>query len=120
MAKQKNQNKSTGALAGNFTTTSTGSYNTAIGQNVFIGYSSTSFKKKFHILGEDCEFEMTYEPSNLVQNICILNVLGWVYYEELQKNNYTFGDNQIREYLENRYKVYLRDNRINTILETKE
>lgn len=76
--------------------------------------SISSVKTTYHILGEDVEVS-SYKDSYIITNICILNVLGKPFLEELHKNGYHFPT-EIEEYLDKKFKSLERDKKINDII----
>ena len=91
-------------------TTTTGTYTTSY-------YTTATLKSFYHLMGEDIEVE-GFTDLNIASTIALINTLGWKYYEELKKNNVTFSTD-LEYILEQRYKVYVREQKINSILETK-
>jgi len=73
-------------------------------------------KTTYHLLGEDI---IVSDPPNLNvgMTIATINCIGWKYFEELKKQGIQYGD-ELMEILEQRYKIYCRDRKINNILET--
>jgi hypothetical protein len=105
----------------NTITTTTGSYNTAIGSSS-LGIYGTSFnttiaKTKYHILGEEVEVS-GYIDGTTAMMISTLNVLGKPYYDELKKNNVSFS-NEIEDFLKQKFKILQREDRIDSILDEK-
>lgn len=105
-------------LVGNATSSTTISLS-AYGSGGFVtsGYYSIAEKCKYNIMGEDIEFNQSRDSYTAI-NISILNTMGWKYYEELNKNNVTF-DGEVGELLEKMYKAWLRESKIDNILENK-
>jgi len=89
------------------TTTSTG-YST---------YTIQPSKVTYHLLGEDITVE-GHQDVNVAQTISLINCIGWKYYEEIQKQGVSFYG-ELKVILEQKYKAYARDQKINNILETK-
>lgn len=110
-------------------TISTGSNNTAIGASslsgytVTTGYSSipTTNKVKFHIMGEDYEIETSYylNRNEVATFLSSLNCLGWNYYKQCILNGYTIPSDELFKVIDSLYSAYLREQKINSILETK-
>ena len=71
-------------------------------------------KSKYHILGEDYEFE-GYIEGNTAIVISTLNVLGRPFWEELKKNNVSFGS-ELEEFIERRLTILDRDKKIDDII----
>lgn len=99
-------------ITGN-TTTTTGLY-TTIGNS---SYTISPQKTKYVLFEEEIEVE-GYPSTEVAQTISIINCIGWKYYEEIQKQGISFSG-ELKSVLETRYKTYLRDKKINNILETK-
>lgn len=72
-------------------------------------------KVTYHLLGEDITID-GYTDHDVAQTIALINCIGWKYYEEIKKQSISFGS-ELKEILETRYKAYLRDKKINNILE---
>jgi hypothetical protein len=68
-------------------------------------------------LGEDITVE-GHQDVNVAQTISLINCIGWKYYEEIQKQGVSFYG-ELKVILEQKYKAYARDQKINNILETK-
>jgi len=93
----------------NSTLTTTGSANST--------YTIQPQKTTYHLLGEDITVE-SYADHNVAQLIALINCIGWKYYEEIQKQGISFTG-ELKAILEQKYKAYSRDQKINNILETK-
>ena len=104
------QSVHTSSISTGTTTTTTGTYTSPY-------YTTATLKSFYHLMGEDIEVE-GFTDVNIASTIALINTLGWKYYEELKKNNVTFSTD-LESILEQRYKVYVRDQKINSILETK-
>lgn len=78
----------------------------------------TPTKSTYHLMGEDIEV-YGFHDFNTSITISLISTIGWKYYEELKKNNVTFST-ELGDILEQRYKVYVREQKINSILETKQ
>ena len=71
-------------------------------------------KAKYHILGEDVTVSESKDGTTAMM-IATLNVLGRPFYEELRKNDVCFPPD-IEEYLQERFRVEDRNDKIENIL----
>ena len=71
-------------------------------------------KAKYHILGEDVMVGGSKDGTTAMM-IATLNVLGRPFYEELRKNDVCFPP-EIEEYLQERFRVEERNEKIEEIL----
>jgi hypothetical protein len=101
------------STSGTTTTTSTGLH-TTIGNS---SYTISPQKTKYTLFDEEIEVD-GHASIEAAQTIAIINCIGWKYYEEIQKQGVSFSV-ELKSVLETRYKTYLRDKKINNILETK-
>jgi len=69
---------------------------------------------KYHILGEDVTVSGSKDGTTAMM-IAALNVLGRPFYEELRKNDVCFPPD-IEEYLQERFRVEDRNDKIENIL----
>lgn len=74
---------------------------------------------KYYILGEYVEVKNYYHDTNLAVIISLINVLGKPFYDSL-KENYISLPNEIEEYLQNKFKILERDEKINKIIKKDE
>lgn len=73
-------------------------------------------KAKYHILGEDYEIKNTsYTDPNLALVISTLNVLKRPFWEELKKQSIKF-DQDLENFIEERLKIYDRDEKLESLL----
>lgn len=72
-------------------------------------------KAKYHILGEDVTVSGNKDGTTAMM-IATLNVLGRPFYEELRKNDVFFSPD-IEEYLQERFRVEERNDKIEEILD---
>ena len=72
-------------------------------------------KAKYHILGEDVMVSGNKDGTTAMM-IATLNVLGRPFYEELKKNDICFPPD-IEEYLQERFRVEERNDKIEEILD---
>ena len=117
MAKKKTTLSGIFAITGSSSNTSTTVSGTNLvysgGSGLAIGISS--LKVKYHVLGEDVEVSGHYQDGMTTLMISTLNVLGKPFLDELHKNN-TFFPTEIEEYLENKFKLFERDKKIDDII----
>lgn len=71
-------------------------------------------KIKLHILGEDYEVKNSYNDNTLAIIISTLNVLKRPFWEELKKQSIKF-DKDLEDFIEERLKVYDRDDKLETL-----
>jgi hypothetical protein len=79
------------------------------------GYSNVSSKHTYNIMGDDIEVDGYYDTHTAVV-LASINLLGWKYYEELLKQGVSFSE-QIEREIKKRYTLYLRDSKIESILD---
>lgn len=96
----------------NSTLTTTGSAGNA---GAYSTYTIQPQKTTYHLLGEDISVD-GYTDVNVAQTIALINCIGWKYYEEIQKQGVSFMG-ELKEILEQKYKAYSRDQKINNILD---
>jgi len=75
-------------------------------------------KYKYNILGEDIESDSVYGDQSIAMIIALINVLGIKYYVELKKQGITLHG-KVGDFLEYKLKSYLRDDKIEEVLENK-
>ncbi len=95
--------------------------NIAIGAATLAGTTINSIYTatvKYHILGEDVEVS-GHIDGNTAMMISTLNVLGKPFYDELKKNKISFS-NDIEAYLERKFRVIERDEKIEEVLKAKD
>lgn len=81
-------------------------------------YTIQPSKVHYNLLGEEIVIE-GYRDEIIVQTIALINCIGWKYYEEIQKQGFCLFSKELKEIVDTRYAIYLRDKKINNILETK-
>lgn len=83
---------------------------------VYSGGSISIPKSKYHILGEDYEINnSSYSDPYLAITIATLNVLKRPFWEELKKQSIKF-DQDLEEFIEERLKIYDRDEKLESLL----
>ena len=97
--------------------TSTAYSGTSISSGVASGYYNTissNVSSSYDVLGEVITIDEF--PNDIIsQNLSLINILGWKYYDELKKNNFNFPD-KISKLLERKIKVLKREEKINDIV----
>ena len=68
----------------------------------------------YNLMGESITVDGYQDPS-IAQTIALINCIGWNYYEEIQKQGFTFPV-EIYDILESRYKIHKRDQKISDII----
>lgn len=117
MKKQKYSNGGNITLSGS---TSSAGITTTATSNITSTYTTwgnagiSISKSKYHILGEDYEFD-GYVESHTVILISTLNVLGRPFWEELKKNN-VYVDEEMKKFIERRLTILDRDKKIDDII----
>lgn len=83
---------------------------------VYSGGTIGIAKTKYHILGEDYEIKnSSYTDPYLAITIATLNVLKRPFWEEIKKQSIKF-DNDLENFIEERLKIYDRDEKLETLL----
>lgn len=76
-------------------------------------------KQKYWFLGNEIEIEGSYLDANVAIILASIETMGWTFYESLIRNRISFqGDLKI--ILDREYGVWKRENKIESILETKD
>lgn len=82
---------------------------------VYSGGSISITNSKYHILGEDYEINSSYSDPYLAITIATLNVLKRPFWEELKKQSIKF-DQDLEYFIEERLKIYDRDEKLESLL----
>ena len=78
-------------------------------------FSILSYNSKYHILGEDYEVKGSHVDPNLAIVISTLNVLKRPFWEQIKKQSIKF-DNDLENFIEERLKIYDRDEKLESLL----
>ena len=100
-------------------TNSTSTLTSTSGSNLVYSSGSGAFsisthKSKYHILGEEYEVNSYVDP-NLAIVIATLNVLKRPFWEEIKKQSIKF-DQDLEDFIEERLKIYDRDEKLESLL----
>jgi len=92
---------------------------TSCTSNINISGGFNMFSTNYYILGEYVEVKSQFHDTNLAIIVSSINVLGRAFYDSL-KENYVYLPSEIEEYLQNKFKILERDEKINKIIENEE
>lgn len=79
-------------------------------------HNTISYQKSTYVLMDEEITIEGYSDFQIAQTIALINCLGWKYYEEIRKQKVSFTE-ELKVILESKYKVYLRENKLDHILD---